>query len=321
MKEKKYIRLVLAQCGIFLLMLGCLQALSDEFIGQTELQVPKEINWANDRTLHVVARIMDADGMPFGDYVRINADYAFFVDDEGKLSGTKSFLPDKKGCIEGLLDIPESGAYAGKLTIYIEHQTDPLNNPYTVEVLAKAEIQVRLPQQIIFSEQSVLYAQNDGLSRPMVLATVYDQFNEPMANTKVRIQLDDVERIIQENIVMTDAAGNVAFYLPASRRKGIATVQMLTGSIASEIPLILYQSPDTEMVSLRLSAEKAGCRVNWDAKTRTVRVRGDGLNLQVRQGKPQVLLNGKSILLAAVPRFRNGILEIPSEFLKELFKS
>ncbi len=115
---------------------------------------------------------------------------------------------------------------------------------------------------------------------------------------------------------------------PLRRRRGLrpatppARITVNGKEIAADQRPVYYQSQFTLsnvqiMVPIRFVTEALGAQVDWDRQTRTAHIRRGERDLQLRAGRREHLLNGKTVRSHTPLRIRNGRTMVPLRFVTQ----
>lgn len=93
------------------------------------------------------------------------------------------------------------------------------------------------------------------------------------------------------------------------------TVSIDGESVNLQVPPIIREGKT--LVPFRPIFEKLGLKITWDQKTQSVQGKKDGLNIQLKVGDKQAIVNGKLIILEVAPKMINGTVFVPLRFIGE----
>lgn len=94
-------------------------------------------------------------------------------------------------------------------------------------------------------------------------------------------------------------------------------IKVFIDSYEVDFPVPPVMQNDTTLVPFRAFFEKLDLKVTWDERTQTVTGIKDGLNIQLKIGDMNALVNGKATSLDVAPTMMNDYTYVPLRFIGE----
>lgn len=279
---------------------------------KASIHVPTRVNMGDTRVLPIMVEVKTSDGLPFSGQIDLDVEYGQFLNADGSTSNSPISVQVKEGRVDPIVSLEHNDGVSYPLRIYAT--TGPISNR---RLLGYAEVDIRFPRYIQVRAPA-LSARADGMEYLVVFANVKDQYEDPMADLKVRVRFISPKGEDLQLSAVTNEKGDARIELPPSTRAGYATCQVLSGTLASQIVELLYTEQQSAMVPLRDAVPQMQAKLHWRSATHTAIAAAPGLRLEVREGASTALLNGNRIPLGTAARLKDGRIEVPVLFLRQV---
>jgi len=278
------------------------------------IDAAEEIILGNTDTVSFKVAITTPQGLPFSSDrdgpVELWATYGQFIKPDGTISDSPMSVQVENGEFQAAVSLKGFDIVPHPLTIRVT------KGPYEDhELLGEAKVNVLYPASVAVSDASSLSAAADGAAHPVANVIFKDQFGQPLKGLQVRVLGYSEDGEILGN---TDDRGEARIRLPARTQAGYYTYQVQGGSISSPIIWVLCTKGQIPTMPLRNGVSRAKAQLIWDSTSRTASAESPLFQVRVREGESHALLNGNRIPLGTAARLKDGRIEVPVLFLRQV---
>lgn len=271
---------------------------------QTTLHVPAEVRLDKVKSVPMSITVATPEGDKYNGPVQLAPGFAKFADQKKDESLLTLDVVDGRASAELLLEgVEMPGTTPLVVTAFMGD-----------EVLAEAEIKLVHPEYITLDTPEVCVAA-DGKSRPVVQATIKDQYGRPLSDVDIAVSLQDSLAKVKRYDTQTDNKGKVAVELEGRTSEGYTFGQFVTQHLASPQFRIVYAASTSKVTTLRAVVEKCSGTVAWDGSSRSAYAAVKGRKLHVRPGSDLAYVNGKPFTLTSAAQVRAGRVAVPNSFI------
>lgn len=269
----------------------------------TTLDVPAEVRVDKTKSIPVSISVITPEGDKYNGQIELAPGFASFA---GMKQGDSLLIVDVvngKASAELLLGDNEQPGIPLRISAFMGD-----------EILAGAEIKLVHPEYITLDTAEVCVPA-DGKTRPVVQATIKDQYRRPISDVDVDVNLQDSFAKIKHYNGQTDEDGRIAFELEGRATEGYSMGQFVTKHLATPQFRIAYTASSAAATPLRTLVAKYGGTVVWDSSKRSADVSVRGQKIRIRAGDELAYVNGKPFTLTSAAHVKGGRIEVPSSFV------